>query len=161
MALDEQGKGFARSVLKFIGNRFTNFFKLTASDIRTIVDAKSNRGKLSVNRLLKQNFDKTDTPNMNEELTKSLCKELKKYNLAYAIEPQGENEKTKEIEYKIIYNKKDAPVISNAIENVEKKMLKSKNQPKKSLHNLLNRKMPQKVGLSRSEPIKHKEVGAR
>ncbi|MBR1738138.1 MAG: DUF3801 domain-containing protein [Firmicutes bacterium] len=163
MALEENGSELTKGVLRFIRNRFMKFFESSANDIQTALNERSKRGEMSVNKLLKQNFDKINTPNMKEELMKSLSRELKKYNLAYAIQPQGLNEEINEMEYKILYNSKDAPVILNAIDKVKKDMLNGENKPKKSLRNMLNRnrKIQQKNGIGRNEPVKHKEVGAR
>ena len=152
--LEEQGRGLLKhGASKFFGWMFS-VLKKSYTHLRDKSNHnKEESGKKSVKDRVRKGRDLELTEYIQEKnKLKDICKQLNKQGIAFAVK------KDKDGVYQVLYQRKDATLVNEAIEKSYMKELK----PKRSLKEVLNRNK-QLVSNHKdiSEPLKHREVNAR
>ena len=152
--LEEQGRGVLKhGAAKFFGWMFS-VLKKSYTHLRDKSNHnKDESGKKSVKELVRKGRDLELTEYIQEkDRLKDICRQLKKQGIAFAVK------KDKDGVYQVLYQRKDAPLVNEAIKKFYMKELK----PKRTLKEVLNRnKQLESDHKDISEPLKHREVNAR
>ena len=152
--LEEQGRGVLKhGAAKFFGWMFS-VLKKSYTHLRDKSNHnKEESGKKSVKDLVRKGRDLELTEYIQEKnKLKDICRQLNKQGIAFAVK------KDKDGVYQVLYQRKDATLVNEAIEKSYMKELK----PKRSLKEVLNRnKQLESDHKDISEPLKHREVNAR
>ena len=150
--LEEQGRG----VLKHGAAKFFGWMFSVLKNSYTHLRDKSNHnkdesGKKSVKELVRKGRDLELTEYIQEkDRLKDICRQLKKQGIAFAVKKENDGA------YKILYQRKDATLVTGAIENSYMKELK----PKTTLKEILKRNKQLVEDNKIDAPLKHKEIGA-
>lgn len=154
--LEEQGRNLIKDSLKkilwFTAVHIKNIGKSAGQKITKNI---SETGKKSVKNLVKKGRDLELSEVIdNKDQLKAICRQCKKQGMAFAIK------KEKDGGFRILYQRKDSPLVKNAVENVLKNKLNS--SKKSSIVDILSRNK----NISQSQqpikaPVKHREVNAR
>lgn len=151
--LEEQGHskllGVLTTLFRTLGRGIKDVYVTTE---KTALKNYRESGRKTVKNLVRKGRD-LELSSKIESKTQlaSVCKECKKQGIAFAIK-KIDNET-----YQLLYQRKDAALVSEAVASVLKKKLKSQ---KPSILNILkqNNKIVEPV---RAEPAVHREVGIR
>ena len=151
--LEEQGQNlitaFLKRVGRFLGRQAVNIGKYTG---HKVMHHYSETGKKSVKNLVRKGRDLELSAEINsKEKLKEICNQCRKQNIAFAIKKDGNN-------YRIVYQRKDSALVSDAIDKVIKRQLKTKPSLSEILRrNNIIRQQQQSI----KTPVKHREVDAR
>lgn len=156
-------KSFGLAIFKFIAKHTQNLLKPLDKHFSKLFVNKLTKGKKSLKKLLKSGEALEEKPinDLPENVQKLLFTELKKNNVDFAIDKNSAS---------IIFCTKDVVRVDMALkkyakdkytpeEKIEKALNElDKNSPLYAFAKSYNKKMREQ---ERTEPIKHKEVGAR